>query len=369
MTHDVISLTKELIRFKTMHANPEEIHRCMDFIQEYLTEHEVHFQRLNHDYVPSLLVLPQPDSAPLTLMTHIDVVDGPDDLFFPFEENGNLYGRGSIDDKYAVALALILFTSHLARVREAGLDQSAVPFGLLITGDEEAGGFNGAQFALQHFHTDFCIALDGGNPGMVVVKEKGVIKLRLTCRGKAAHGARPWLGINAIDALIQDYQSMRTLFPDLNHHASDHWHRTMNFGIIHAGSSHNQVPEFAEAVFDIRYTEDDEPDQLIASIRQAVQGDIAVEMKEPLFHSGNSPYLDMLQERLQNVTFGFEHGASDARFLSEHNIPGIVWGAEGEMSQHSESEHVVIESVHQMYAVLDDFLSQLAGKDVTRTSR
>lgn len=356
MTDDVISLTKELIRFQTMHAHPEEIHRCMDFIQELLDDHQIHFQRLDHNYIPSLMVLPLPDKAPVTLMSHIDVVDGPDELFFPREENDRLYGRGSIDDKYAVAMSLHLFISHLKQARHNGKDQDALPFGLLITGDEEVGGCNGAKHALQQFQTDFCIALDGGSPNHIVLKEKGVIKLKLTCRGKTAHGARPWLGINAIETLIQDYQAMRSFF---TLERPDHWHRTMNFGTIRAGTSHNQVPEFAEAVFDIRYTEDDDPDWLIDSIRQAVQGHLEVEMKEPLFHGGSSPYLSLLQQKLPHVAFGFEHGASDARFLSGYNIPGIVWGAEGEMSQHSEEEHVVISSVHEMYNVLDDFLAGL----------
>ena len=356
MTEDVISLTKELIRYKTMHAHPEEIHRCMDFIQELLDGHQVDYQRLDHNYIPSLLVLPHPGKTPITLMSHIDVVDGPDELFFPLEENGRLYGRGSIDDKYAVAMSLILFISHLQQARDNGLDQDSLPFGLLITGDEEVGGCNGAKHALRQFHTDFCIALDGGSPDKVVVKEKGVIKLKLICRGKTAHGARPWLGVNAIEGLIEDYQALRSYFIQ---DAPDHWHRTLNFGTIRAGTSHNQVPEFAEAVFDIRYTEDDDPDQLIASIRQAVKGQVEVEMKEPLFHGGFSEYLNLLQQKLPHIQFGFEHGASDARFLSEHNIPGIVWGAEGEMSQHSEEEHVVIQSIHQMYSILDEFLTQV----------
>ncbi|MFO7802691.1 MAG: M20/M25/M40 family metallo-hydrolase [Desulfovermiculus sp.] len=359
MTADVVSLTKELIRFKTMHAHPEEIHRCMDFIQEYLTEHDIQFQRLQSNYVPSLFVLPSSGRTPITLMTHIDVVDGPDDLFFPYEENGRLYGRGSIDDKYAVAMSLVLLASHLEQARQNGLDQDSLPFGLLITGDEEVGGCNGAKYCLQHLDTDFCIALDGGSPEKIVIKEKGVIKLRLTCRGKTAHGARPWLGTNAIEGLIEDYQAMRTLFTQ---HSPNHWHRTLNFGTVRGGTSHNQVPELAEAVFDIRYTEDDDPDLLIDSIRQAVNGDLEVEMKEPLFHSGHSPYIDLLQQKLPHVQFGFEHGASDARYLSQHSIPGIVWGAEGEKSQHSENEHVVINSIHEMYAVLDQFLAQVDGK-------
>jgi len=50
--NEIIDLTKELIRFKTMHTEPDEIQRCMDFIQEYVTRLGLEAKRINHDYVP-----------------------------------------------------------------------------------------------------------------------------------------------------------------------------------------------------------------------------------------------------------------------------------------------------------------------------
>ncbi|MCK7511835.1 MAG: hypothetical protein MZV70_52510 [Desulfobacterales bacterium] len=38
-----------------------------------------------------------------------------------------------------------------------------------------------------------------------MTKEKGIVRLKLVGRGKTAHGARPWLGENAIENLIADY--------------------------------------------------------------------------------------------------------------------------------------------------------------------
>jgi succinyl-diaminopimelate desuccinylase len=55
---------------------------------------------------------------------------------------------------------------------------------------------------------------------------------------------------------------------------------------------------------------------------------------------------------------GFEHGASDARFLSDHGIKGIVWGANGDLSQHSLNEHVNIDSVARLYELLDEFMKK-----------
>ena len=39
---------------------------------------------------------------------------------------------------------------------------------------------------------------------------------------------------------------------------------------------------------------------------------------------------------------------------------GVVWGADGEMSQHSADEHVVIESIRQVHDALAAFLTEAA---------
>jgi len=348
---EIIDLTKDLIRFKSMHAQPLEIDNCAAFIETYLKKHGITYKRIVHNGIPSILVTRSNGYVPVLLMSHIDVVEGPDELFEPIVSDGNLYGRGSKDDKYAAALSLVLLIKFLARIKT----QEDLPFGVLITGDEEIGGANGARKALAEVDSDFCIALDGGSLDKIVIKEKGILRLKLIARGKSAHGARPWLGQNAIDNLIADYQILREHFQES---APDHWHRTINFGRIQAGNSINQVPDYAEAVFDIRFTEHDNMEEVIETIQHAIQGELLVEREEPLFISGQSSYLDLLLEIAQNTSTGFEHGASDARFLSDYSIPGIVWGADGDMSQHALDEHVNIESVFELYRLLAAFIEK-----------
>jgi succinyl-diaminopimelate desuccinylase len=352
---EIIHLTKELIRFKTMHSQPDEIQRCVAFIEEYLNKCGAKYRRLDHNSIPSIIVMPENNVAPILLMSHIDVVDGPDELFIPRIKNNALYGRGSIDDKYAAALSLVLLKVYLKRLKKTGKNQNDLPFGVLITADEEIGGANGARKALPEIKARFCIALDGGSLKKIVIKEKGIIKLKLVARGKTAHGARPWLGENAIENLINDFQLLKTKF-ELS--APDHWHRTLNFGRIRAGQSSNQVPDYAEALFDIRYTENDDMDAIISKIQNEIKGELVVEKKEPLFEGGDSPYLDLLLKISKDSDVGFEHGASDARFLSAHGIKGIVWGPDGDMSQHSADEHVNIASLYKLYELLDAFLSR-----------
>ena len=352
---EIIKLTEDLIRFKTMHSQPAEIKRCISFIEDFLKTCGAKYQRLDHAGTPSIIVMPQNNAAPILLMSHIDVVDGPDDLFNPRVKDDALYGRGSIDDKYAVALSLVFVKNYLQQLQKEGKDQNDLPFGIIITADEEIGGANGAQKALKKIKAEFCIALDGGGLNKIVIKEKGIVKLKLIARGKTAHGARPWLGENAIENLINDYQVLKTNF-EIS--APEHWHRTLNFSWIQAGKVSNQVPDYAEALFDIRYTENDDMEALFKNIQREIKGELVVEKKEPLFEGGDSPYLDLLLQIATDSKVGFEHGASDARFLSAHGIKGIVWGANGDMSQHSADEHVNIDSLYRLYDLLDAFINQ-----------
>ncbi|MFT5697917.1 MAG: succinyl-diaminopimelate desuccinylase [Desulforhopalus sp.] len=355
---DLLSLTKELIKIPSTHSRPDKIHECDRWIQTWLHSQDIHFTAVEHNNVPSLLVLPKKDYSPILLMSHFDVVEADTgDLFSPREQNGKLYGRGAIDDKYGVALSLTLFKQHLDRLAKHGLGQEDMPFGLLLTGDEEIGGANGTAKAIEQFSTDFFITIDGGNPDLIVTKEKGILLLELTANGKSAHAARPWLGENAFDILVSDYLRIQELFKI---QTKDHWNKTASLTQCTAGNgSTNMVLGSARALLDIRYTEQDDPDEIFRTISDVTSSDVQIKAIEPVFSSGKSPYLDHLIASSNGTKVGREHGASDARFLASRGIPGVIWGADGEMSQHTEDEHLVISSLFDIYERLDRFITTL----------
>jgi succinyl-diaminopimelate desuccinylase len=354
--HPVVELTQDLIRFPSMHSRPGEILKCTAFMEDYLARHGIGYRRIEQNGVPTLLVLRPDGSVPVLLMSHVDVVDAPEELFRPRVENDRLYGRGSIDDKYAAALSLVLVVEQMEKLKARGKTQADLPCGLLISGDEEIGGHNGAQAALSHLQAEFAIALDGGHLRKIVTKEKGIVRLKLVGRGRTAHGARPWLGENAIENLIADYFTIKRHFEAT---APGHWHRTLNFSRIQAGKAANQVPDYAEALFDVRYTENDDMEAVVAAIRREIKGEVEVVEREPLFQGGRSPYLDRLLKAAGNPEIGCEHGASDARFLSAFGIPGIVWGPDGDNSAHALDEHVNIDSLLALHRILDEFMTGL----------
>ena len=361
-TREIVELTKELIRFPSTRSRPDEILNCARFIENWFNRHDIPCSRIESNGIPSVLALPQRERTPLLLMSHMDVVSASPELFEPVEKNGKLYGRGAIDDKYAAALSMVLLKNRIEKNRSLGIDDNQLALGALITGDEESSGYDGARHALGRIACDFCIALDGGRVEKIVIKEKGVLRIKIVAEGKTAHGARPWQGVNAIEKLMEDCRIVKGFFDGLTD--PEHWHRTMNLSIIRAGESVNQVPDRAEAVFDIRYTENDDVDELVGRIQAAVSGTVKVQEREPLFVSPGSPYLDRLLALAPQTRTGIAHGASDARFLTQFDIPGIVWGAEGNSSQHSRDEHLEIESIGRFYELLDRFVADLQEKPI-----
>ncbi len=360
---EIVDLTKDLIRFKSTHTRPEEIHKCARFIETWFKGHDITCTAVENNGVPSMRALPaRRRQTPLLLMSHIDVVNADDSLFEPIEKDGRLYGRGAIDDKYAVALSMVLLKNRILSNRRQGLGDENLPVGVLITGDEEVGGYDGARSALSGIKCDFCIALDGGRVDKIVVKEKGILRLKVVAAGKTAHGARPWQGENAIERLMADCLVVKGFFEGLTD--PEHWHRTMNLSVFHAGDSVNQVPDRAEATFDIRYTEHDNVDDLVQRIQAAVSGKVITEEREPLFVSPESPYRERLLALATGTRMGIAHGASDARFLSQFNISGIVWGADGNSSQHSTEEHVEIQSLSRLYDLLNRFVTDIQERPI-----
>ncbi len=352
---EIIDFTKNLVQFKTMHSKPGEIRQCATYIEHYLKGMGVSYNRFEYGNTPAILALPQNGKAPVLLMSHLDVVDAPDRLFRPVMQDGKLYGRGCFDDKYAVALSLVLLKNNLHQLRKQGRGQKELPFGILITSDEEIGGFNGAKKTLADIQTDFCIVLDGGNIEKIVVKEKGVARVKLMCRVNVNSGSKPWQGKNAVEKLMDDINTWETYFVKS---APENPHRAVVRNPIRSEKSRHDVPEFAEACLEIRYTESDDLERMFNTMQEELHGDIVVENVEPLFPGGESEHLKLLLEISKKTRIGFEDGANDSRFLSQSGIKGIVWGADGNRSQHAPNEHVNIESVYELYALLDAFIKR-----------
>jgi len=97
-------------------------------------------------------------------------------------------------------------------------------------------------------------------------------------------------------------------------------------------------------------------------MQNELYSDIIIEHVEPVFDGGASEHLKWLLDISKKTRIGFEDGANDSRFLSRFGIKGIVWGADGDRSQHTMDEHVAIDSIYELYGLLDTFVRRCESR-------
>ena len=177
------------------------------------------------------------DPPDVVFSTHIDCVPP----FFPSrEQNGVVYGRGACDAKGILAAQL----AALERLRKEGERRVGL---LLVVGEER--GSHGAQAA--NTRTPGSRYLINGEPtdNRLGAATRGVYRVRLVAKGKAAHSSHPELGDSAIETLLDALQQLRTLtLPE-----SPELGRTFyTVGLISGGVAPNVVPPIAEAEVNFR---------------------------------------------------------------------------------------------------------------------
>lgn len=133
----------------------------------------------------------------LMLQTHIDTVSVKGMKIAPFEprvEGGRLYGRGSVDAKGQVTSLM-----H-AVVAWANSGQKPPRTVELVLACDEENGFRGATALVQTKPDVVGIVIAEPTSMRVVTTHKGLMRWDIEVEGKAAHAAKPHLGVNAIAA-------------------------------------------------------------------------------------------------------------------------------------------------------------------------
>ena len=177
------------------------------------------------------------DPPDVVLSTHIDCVPP---FFSSREEDGLLYGRGACDAKGILAAQL----AALERLRAAGERR----VGLLVVVGEERGS-QGARAA--NTRTLGSRYLVNGEPtdNRLGAATRGVYRVRLVARGRAAHSSHPELGESAIEKLIDALLQLRTLaLPEDSRLGRTYY----TVGLMSGGLAPNVVPPGAEAEVNFR---------------------------------------------------------------------------------------------------------------------
>ncbi len=300
----------------------------------------------------------------ILLAPHLDTVVAADPQFIPFRKNGRLHGRGACDTKGSVA-AMLAAVCELANAKSRPLETEIVFAGLI---DEENAQAGSRRLAASRFKADLAIV---GEPTklQVITAHKGSLWLELETRGRAAHGATPQLGQNAVhemarivDWLQTDYAAglKRRRHPLLGH-------PTVNVGVISGGTQANIVPEHCTITIDRRTVPGETDAGVQREIKKFLQSKnlsahIADKKLAPAVPLETNIKLPLVRQFMRSVgqtrPLGV-HFFCDAAVLSAGGIPSVVFGP-GDIAQaHTADEWISLAQLERGRDLLMRFLNSL----------
>ncbi len=302
----------------------------------------------------------------LLLAPHMDTVGvNSPAQFKPARRAGRIYGRGACDTKGSLASMLSALQSLVASKHRP--QHTEIILAALV--DEESMQAGSRHFGRSKLPADLAIV---GEPTrlQIITAHKGDLWLELSTRGRAAHGARPELGDNAIHRMARVVnlletkyaaQLRRTRHPLLGP-------ATINVGMIQGGRQPNIVPDHCAIRIDRRTIPGERDARVKREIVRFLQehgervqlaDTKADEPAPPLETSPDIPlaraFLDTAgQRRAAGVDF-----FTDAGVLSAAGIPSVVFGP-GDIAQaHTADEWLEIRQLEEATSLMGRFLSTL----------
>jgi succinyl-diaminopimelate desuccinylase len=303
----------------------------------------------------------------ILLAPHLDTVAAfSEGQLLPRRRHGRIYGCGACDTKGSVATMLTALTVLAVR----GPRPAATEFIFAGLVDEENAQAGSRALAGSAVRADLAIV---GEPTRLrlVTAHKGSLWLRLTTRGKAAHGSCPHLGKNAVhemcrvvDLLETQYarQLRRRRHPLLGP-------ATVSIGSIHGGTQPNIVPAACAASADRRTLPGETERSVLREIkallrRHGLRASFASEKTCPCPPLETDARLPLVQVFLKAAGQKKPEGVNyfcDAAVLAQAGMAGVVFGP-GDIAQaHTADEWIALESLEEATRLLLKFFQLLSS--------
>jgi len=287
---------------------------------------------------------------------------------------GRLYGRGAFDMKSGVAAMMVA----ASRAKAVGLAGDLI---VACVADEEHASF-GTEEVVTRFHADAAIVTEPSHLELTVA-HKGFAWFEVVVRGRAAHGSRPELGIDAIA------KAGRFLI------ALEEWDRRLRANPAHArlgsGSAHASLIRGGQELSSYpaecrirleRRTVPGESGETVAAELRPILDAIAVEdpafraelipglARSPFEVGEDAPIVQALRaaakERLGRAPeWRAEPFWTDCAILSAAGIPCVMFGADGG-GAHAAEEWADEASVEALADVLFDTALAFCGRSKSR---
>jgi succinyl-diaminopimelate desuccinylase len=290
---------------------------------------------------------------PLVLLTgHTDTIPPQGNLPGRIE-NGAVHGLGSTDMKGGLAVMIEL--SRLAADADLGYD-----LGLLFFPREEVGpdqnplpGVFAAAPLIDEAALVICLE---PTDNTIQLGCLGNLNARVVFEGVAAHSARPWLGVNAVQVALEGLHPVLELEPRDVDIDGLVFREVLSVTQIQGGIATNVIPARVECTLNFRYAPDRTPASAEARVRELVGRDVEITQNSPPARVAlDSP----LVERLRRVgAFAVEpkQAWTNVADFSARGLDAVNLGPGATRYAHAADEQVEIAALERTFDALRAFL-------------
>jgi succinyl-diaminopimelate desuccinylase len=321
-----------------------------DMVYDYVRA-AVHLPRV-HDDGESLLYAKRGGKPLVLLAGHTDTVPAQDNLPGRIEA-GAVHGLGSTDMKGGLAVMIEL--AHWAAHADLAYDLALLFFPREEVGPEEnpLPALFEATPVVDEAALVICLEPTDNTLQLGCL---GNLVARVVFEGRAAHSARPWLGINAVELALE---GLRRVF---DHEPLDVdveglvFREVLSVTQIHGGIATNVIPARCEAILNFRYAPTRTMAEAEACVRELVGHELEVVQHSPPAHVAlGSP----LVERLRDAG-GFEvqpkQAWTNVADFAARGLDAVNLGPGATRYAHATDEQVSIAELVLTYEALQRFL-------------
>ncbi|HEY5248258.1 MAG TPA: succinyl-diaminopimelate desuccinylase [Dermatophilaceae bacterium] len=285
----------------------------------------------------------------VVLAGHLDTVPLTDPPNLPTRRVGdNLVGRGTCDMKGGVAIQLRL----AALLSKPNRDVTYVFYDCEEIEDEHNGLARVARNNPDLLRADFAVLLEPTD-GVIEGGCNGTLRVNVTVKGKAAHSARPWNGINAIHESVTILGRLVAYEPQTVAVDGLDYREALSAVGIRGGIAGNVIPDECVVTVNYRFAPDKSGAQALTHVRELFDG-YAVELTDTA--DGARPGLDLPSARAfveaLAVPVNAKQGWTDVARFSELSIPAVNFGPGDPNWAHHDQERCPVQQLVDAEAAL-----------------
>ncbi len=291
------------------------------------------------------------DAPTLMLYGHLDTV-GLGSMTAPLEpriDGDRLVGRGAYDQKAGLAAALVA----AREASRAGIRGRVI---VVAVADEEAAS-TGIQEVLRHVRADGAVITEPTEMA-IGIGHRGFAWVEIEVRGKAAHGSRPHLGVDAIFRTGPVVTALERYTERLARRP----HPLLGAGLLHAslidgGSEMATLPDRCLLSVERRTLPGETPEGVLAEVEAVLDACRAADpalvasarltlARDPFEIEADDPFVALVRGATARVTGMLPELAglsfwADSAYTAAAGIPTVLLGPPGE-GAHSDDEWVSV---------------------------